>query len=116
MRCPNCGAENDEGAPVCRSCSLPLPAAEQPPRNPVRPPTHLAVAIVSCILCCLPAGILAIAYAAQVSSRYDSGDYVGASDCSRKAKLWALASLGLGVIIDVMIAFVLLLAYVAHRA
>ena len=64
-------------------------------------PNHLIWAIAATIFCCLPAGIIAIVYAAQVNGMLDAGDYSGARRASRNAKIWAIvsmaaAALGLG--------------------
>ncbi|WP_315863378.1 CD225/dispanin family protein [Thermosynechococcus sp. QS41] len=44
-------------------------------------------AILSTICCCLPFGIVAIIFAAQVNSRLAVGDRAGALEASNKAKL-----------------------------
>lgn len=53
-----------------------------------RPNNHLALAIITTILCCLPAGIVSIVYATQVNSKYNAGDYEGAVKASKNAKTW----------------------------
>jgi hypothetical protein len=67
------------------------------PVAPVRVNTHLALAIVVTVLCCLPFGIVGIVHAAQVNAKAQAGDLAGAQEASRKAKLWSLWGLGLGV-------------------
>jgi hypothetical protein len=47
--------------------------------------------------CCLPAGIPATVYAAQVNSKMQGGDLAGAQAASNNAKMWYLISLGLGL-------------------
>lgn len=56
-------------------------------------PNHLVWAIAATIFCCLPAGIVAIVYAAQVNGMLDAGDYIGARRASRNAKIWAIVSM-----------------------
>ena len=56
-------------------------------------PNHLIWAIAATIFCCLPAGIVAIVYAAQVNGMLDAGDYIGARRASRNAKIWAIVSM-----------------------
>ena len=56
-------------------------------------PNHLIWAIAATIFCCLPAGIVAIVYAAQVNGMLDAGDYRGARRSSRNAKIWAIVSM-----------------------
>lgn len=60
--------------------------------KPTRPPNYLALAIISTILCCLPAGIVSIVYSTQVNSAYDMGDYDKAMRASRNAKTWGIVS------------------------
>jgi hypothetical protein len=45
-------------------------------------------AIFSTLCCCLPIGIVAIVFAAQVNTKLQAGDMPGALEASRKAKLW----------------------------
>ncbi|GAA0724184.1 hypothetical protein GCM10009430_28470 [Aquimarina litoralis] len=66
--------------------------------NQPRPNNHLALAIISTILCCLITGIVSIIYSTQVNTKYDAGDYEGAVKASKNAKLWALIGIGAGVI------------------
>jgi hypothetical protein len=60
-------------------------------------PNYLVFAILSTVLCCLPAGIPAIVYAAQVNGRLQAGDVAGAQAASKNAKMWCWISLGLGL-------------------
>jgi hypothetical protein len=60
-------------------------------------PNYLVFAILSTVLCCLPAGIPAIVYAAQVNGRLQAGDIAGAQAASNNAKMWCWISLGLGL-------------------
>ena len=73
-----------------------------------KPSTNLVGAILATFFCCLPTGIAAIVYAAQVDSRWNGGDWHGALESSRKARLWSNISLGLGLLVTV--------AYVALTA
>ena len=61
-----------------------------------RPQNYLAWAIVTTVCCgCLPFGIVAIVYAAQVDGKFASGDYAGAQASADSAKLWCMISFGL---------------------
>jgi hypothetical protein len=65
-------------------------------------PNYLVPAILSTIFCCVPAGIVAIVYAAQVNSRKQVGDVAGAMDASGKAQTWCWVSFGLGLIVIIL--------------
>lgn len=102
MYCPKCGKWNAEGSPECSQCRNPLSAS--PPQyegysGAGAPPNYLVWAILATLFCCLPSGIVAIIYAAQVNSKYQGGDYAGAVDASNKAKLWSWISFGVGFIV-----------------
>jgi hypothetical protein len=72
------------------------PPQGPPGGNPI--PTYLWQSIVVTLLCCLPAGIVAIINATRVSSRQQLGDIQGALDASRRAKTWCIVSLVVGLI------------------
>lgn len=111
MFCTQCGANNADTATVCVQCGRNLrPAAPAIPLQTtgvVLPPgatvqNYLVFAILATVLCCLPAGIPAIVYAAQVNSKLQAGDLAGAQAASNNAKMWCLISLGLGLGIIVL--------------
>ena len=54
-------------------------------------------AILTTLFCCLPFGIVAIVYAAQVDGKIRQGDYAGALESSHKAKVWCWVSFGSGM-------------------
>lgn len=68
------------------------------------PPSHLVWAILTTILCCLPAGIVSIVFAAQVNSKWQAGDHAGAMSASKNAKTWAIVSAVAGVLAAVVLA------------
>lgn len=78
--------------PMNASPQYPAPNSEQMPK------TYLVWAVVSLILCCLPASIVAIIYSAQVSSKFYARDYEGARRASERAQIWIIVSIVLGVI------------------
>ena len=57
------------------------------PQSP--PPNYLVFAILVTIFCCQILGIVSIVFAAQVNSKWNAGDYEGALNASKNAKLWA---------------------------
>lgn len=106
MFCSQCGANNADTAAVCVQCGRNLQAAT--PATPLQTPgvvlppsatvqNYLVFAILATVFCCLPAGIPAIVYAAQVNSKMQGGDLAGAQAASNNAKMWCLISLGLGL-------------------
>ncbi len=109
MICPGCGRHNDSTAMQCMYCGKPLrqnPYGVSPvkesrlpsaPPSP-RPPNHLVKAILATLFCCLPLGIVAIVYAAQVNAKYESGNYQGALESSRQADTWGNISIILGLV------------------
>jgi hypothetical protein len=66
------------------------------PQNP--PPNYLVWAILTTIFCCLPFGIVSIVFAAQVNSKWQAGDYDGALNASKNAKIWSWVSFGVAII------------------
>lgn len=67
-----------------------------------KPPNHLVWAILTTLFCCLPFGIVSIVFAAQVDSKYNSGDAAGALQASENAKKWAIAAAVSGIVIVVL--------------
>jgi hypothetical protein len=59
-------------------------------------PNYLVLAIIS-LFCCTPLGIVAIIFAAQVNGKVAAGDIAGATDASKKAKMFSYISIGLGL-------------------
>jgi hypothetical protein len=78
-----------------------------PPGTTVQ--NYLVFAILATVFCCLPAGIPAIIYAAQVNGKLQAGDLAGAQVASNNAKMWCLISLGLGLGIVALYAMMIML-------
>lgn len=79
----------------------PQPAYPQAPPQGVPQPniaTHLALAIVTTLLCCLPLGVIGIVYASQVKAKVAAGDYAGAAAASGKAKLFCIVGVVIGAL------------------
>ncbi len=114
MFCPNCGANNIEGAAICSQCGSAMrvggtPAPAATPGAPVTPggakpniPNYLVQSILVTIFCCWPLGIPAIIFAAQVNSKLAQNDIAGAMESSRKAKMFCWIALGLGCVVAVI--------------
>lgn len=60
-------------------------------------PNHLVMAIIS-VFCCMPLGVIAIVFAAQVNSKVAAGDIAGAMESSKKAKMFSIIALALGLV------------------
>ena len=126
MDCPTCGARNDDRYKFCGTCGQKLqeqasipgnrePIDREPPPEtapgyspyrgpetfPARIPNYLITAILVTLFCCVPFGIIAIVYAAQVNGKVALGDIEGALRTSRSAKKWAWLSFGTGLLITV---------------
>ena len=85
------------------------PPGQQPPgQYGSPPPNYLVQAILTTLFCCLPAGVVAIIFAAQVNSKYAAGDVQGAMQSSKNAKTWSWVALGLGIAAIVL--YIILLA------
>ena len=81
------------------------PASGQMGQGGPRPniPNHLVKAIISTICCCLPFGIVAIVFAAQVNGKLDSGDYGGAQKASEQANMWGNIAIGVGIVVNILV-------------
>jgi hypothetical protein len=126
MFCTQCGANNADTAAVCVQCGRNLqaatPAVPLPATGVVLPPgvtvqNYLVFAILATVFCCLPAGIPAIVYAAQVNGKLQAGDLAGAQAASNNAKMWCLISLGLGLGIIVLYVILIMVGVLSgiHR-
>lgn len=120
MFCRKCGTENANNAPTCIACGEPLTnpfqstvagAPVAPTSN--KPQNYLVQAILVTFCCCLPLGIVAIVYAAQVDSKWNAGDYQGAILASKNANKWSWIAFGLGLAVNIIGILVQVLAGVA---
>ena len=100
MFCTKCGTKNDDNAFKCVQCGNVLQHPQQfgtGASEGMAIPNYLAQAILLTILCCLPLGIPAIVFAAQVNGKLAAGDYAGAVETSKKAKMWCWISFWVGL-------------------
>jgi interferon-induced transmembrane protein len=109
MYCRNCGTPNVEKAVNCASCGAVLE-----PAVGTKIDNYLVLAIVVTVLCCLPLGIVGIVYAAQVNPKVQAGDLAGAQEASRKARLWTLWGLGLGLTLYLLYGLVFTIAMISE--
>ena len=121
MHCRTCGARNDDDARFCVNCGQKLEEQEAmygggpayapygvPGGYPQHIPNYLVQAILVTIFCCLPLGIVAIIFAAQVNGKVAAGDITGAQSASRTARALVIISVVAGVVV---IGIVLLLGF-----
>lgn len=95
MFCPKCGAQNPEGVMNCVSCGSPMQAgAPAYVNNTQKVPNYLVWSILATIFCCNPIGIVGIIFASQVDGKLSTGDYNGAVESSKKAKLFTWIAVG----------------------
>ena len=64
---------------------------------PASVPNFLVPAIIS-LFCCMPLGIVAVIFAAQVNGKVAAGDTAGSQDSARKAKMFSYIAIGLGLL------------------
>ena len=125
MNCPNCSTSNLDTASICVNCGKPLaggPAHSYTPPpappsqssyTPPRPPAggafgapaeaipnYLVQSILITLCCCLPLGVVAIVFAAQVNSKLAAGDVAGAREASNKAKMFCWIGFGIGLVVS----------------
>jgi hypothetical protein len=100
MYCTACGTGRPEGVSVCPNCgTAALVVGGQPKIQ-----NYLVPAIVITLCCCVPAGVVAIIYAAQVNSKLAAGDIAGAQASARLAKIWTWVGVGGGVVMVILYA------------
>jgi hypothetical protein len=73
-------------------------------------PNYLVQSILVTLFCCLPFGIVAIIYAAQVNTKLQAGDYDGAAQASKMAKTWCWASFGAGLAFTILYGLLVVVA------
>jgi len=129
---PNWAAASEVfGAATPQPTPTPTPApTPSPSPTPVAPPQHfprpvddgakpsnyLVFAILATLFCCLPFGIVAIIFAAQVDTKWQKGDRDGALLAAKNAKTWCWVAFGVGLAFNLIggaIYFVMVMQAVA---
>jgi hypothetical protein len=103
--CTTCGKQNIDTASHCSQCGNVLLHPQHNGKGISvggSVPNYLVQAILVTIFCCVPFGIPAIVFAAQVNSKLEGGDYAGAVEASKKAKIWCWVSFGVGLGIGII--------------
>jgi Interferon-induced transmembrane protein/zinc-ribbon domain len=98
MYCTTCGQTRPDDATACPNCGQRVPQFGAPPNIP----NYLVQSILVTLCCCLPLGIVAVIYSAQVNGKLVAGDVAGAQSASDKAKMWAWIAFGLGILINLL--------------
>lgn len=98
MFCTNCGKQLEPNATACLNCGARVRRFPPPPAVP----TYLVPSILVTFCCCLPFGIVAVVYAAQVNSKLAAGDVAGAQAASKNAKMWAWISFAIGLVLTIV--------------
>jgi hypothetical protein len=98
MYCTQCGTSRPEGMTICANCGTAAPRFPEPEQVK----NYLVQSILVTLCCCVPAGIVAIIYAAQVNTKLAARDVAGAQESARLAKVWSwvgfiFAVLGWGI-------------------
>ena len=94
MFCTKCGTSRPDGMTVCPNCG----AVAQTFTGPPKIQNYLVQSILVTFCCCLPAGVVAIVFAAQVNSKAAAGDIPGAQESARMAKIWSWVAFGTGIV------------------
>lgn len=77
--------------------SMQSPGSAPPPSGGAPPSNWMVPAILS-LLCCWPLSIPAIVFATRVNNSWNAGDYAGAEEAAGKAKRWAITSIVVGLV------------------
>ena len=102
MYCGNCGSQNDDNTYKCFKCGYALKQTGVAGKPPEKIPNYLVPSIFLTLFCCLPLGIPAILFSAQVNGKIKAGDIQGAMRSSRKAKMWCWLSFGVGLAVSIL--------------
>jgi len=99
MFCKKCGHQNEDTATNCSKCNSELVKVST---EATKISNYLVQSILVTLLCCLPIGIPAIVFAAQVNGKVQGGDLSGAMASSKKAKMWCWIAFGVGLIFVIL--------------
>jgi hypothetical protein len=98
MYCTSCGQPRPDDAATCPSCSRRVQRFPPPPDIP----NYLVQSILVTLCCCVPLGVVAVIYSAQVNGKVASGDIAGALAASKNAKVWAWIAFAAGALVAIV--------------
>ncbi len=118
MYCTQCGTNNSDSASFCSQCGSrmsgttpPEPMMQTPSVQDLPPPAmrtnafvpnYMIWSVLATLLCCLPTGIVAIVYSAQVDTKLRLKEYEAAKQASKNARTWCLVSVGVGIVVSLI--------------
>ena len=111
MYCTQCGTIRPGGTTACPGCGM-VPAVIA---GPAKMQNYLVQSILITLCCCVPPGIVAIVYAAQVNTKLAAGDIQGAQESARLAKIWSWVGFGLGILVGIIYAIAGAASSFGHR-
>ena len=71
--------------------------------TPVHVPDYFVASILVTLFCCLPFGIAGIVFSSKAKSLQSIGDYAGALEQAKKARLFTFLALGLGLLVNLAV-------------
>ena len=92
-------AKNWKSRKPCTGAALPMHPTAYREDIPKHIPNYLVQAILVTIFCCLPLGIVAIIFAAQVNGKVAAGDIAGAQSSSRTARTLVIVPVIVGAVV-----------------
>ena len=110
MFCRNCGEQIADQAEMCPKCGTAVVGRSGSAADATSISNHLVGSILVTIFCCLPFGIPAIVYAAQVNSLIAAGDLDGARAASKNANTFMWVSFGIGLAVALFYIFIFVVA------
>ena len=124
--CSQCGNQLNDAAQFCPKCGNQVTTVsnnQQPqvqyvqaePSRPIKPDSHMFLAILSTLFCCFPLGMYAIILASKVDGLYLMGEYEEARMKANDAEEWAAIGM-VCAIIGWLIYVILIVAGVAASA
>ncbi len=102
--CRECGFQINGNVTSCPNCGHPIQPPyggfqpQQPMQQPYKPDSHMVMAILSTLFCCLPTGIYAIIQASKVDGHFYAGRYGEAQAASNDAQKWSIIGMVLAIV------------------